>query len=155
MVLLWIQARALPDDAPAARMYRAEADIAALARAVDAYYQQHGVYPPAGEAGLRLAIETISGRAPYFAGGPPPDPWGRPYRYVPHTQYGDPNSGALESLDGYFAPTGYQIYSDGADGAPGLERPEGQHDNICNWDAAKSWRPLYREMTEQYLADRR
>jgi len=133
----------IPKDAPRPRMYRTEADLAALVKALEVYREAYGAYPPRGAAGLRLATDHLSRNADYLPDGPPPDAWGRPYCYVPHTEYAEPGSGALRMDEEFAAPDTYQVYSAGADGDPGLESAEARRDNICNWDPDKSWRAVY------------
>ncbi|NIA14000.1 MAG: hypothetical protein GWP08_07960 [Nitrospiraceae bacterium] len=145
----------MPEDAPLARMYRTEADLTGLARALDGYYAEHGQYPPAGPEGLRMATEHLSKIAAYFPSGPPPDAWDRPYCYVPAAQYDDPGAGALRSEDGHCAPGAYQLYSLGADGASGIDREAARHDNICNWDKTKPWRRVYRKMNKAFMRERK
>jgi hypothetical protein len=137
-------ARRLPYDAPLARMYRTEADIAFLVTAVDTYFRDTGAYPPTGQEGLRLATDHLSRTANYIPHGPPADAWGNTYHYVSHEHYAEPGSGALQYADQYCAPERYQLYSPGADGDPGLGDPSKQRDNICSWDASKPWRRVYR-----------
>ena len=144
-----------PSDAPLARMYRTEADLASLAKAVDVYYADHGQYPSAGESGLRLATDHLSRKVDYFAGGPLRDAWGQPYTYAPHSQYPEPEAGALEANGEYFAADTYQIYSAGADGEPGIDKPHRRLDNICSWDKSRSWRPVYRELDEVFSRRRK
>lgn len=144
----------LPEDAPLPRMYRTEAALRALATAVEAYRDAHGAYPPGGPAGLDAAVRLLSRKVDYMPGGAPEDAWGRPFRYVPHTQYEAPDSPALRAPGGApYAPGAFQLYSDGADGDSGLANPGAQRDNITNWDAARSWRPVYRAATTPYARE--
>ena len=140
----------LQQDAPLARMYRTEADLAGLVKAVDAYFRDHGQYPPAGPEGLRLATDHLSRKANYFPHGPTPDAWGRPYHYVPHTAY-DADPAALRDQRGYGAPDSYQLYSMGADGDAGVDDPEKQGDNICSWEEGRSWRAAYRARNKDFM----
>lgn len=126
-------------DSPVARMYRTEADLVALANAIDAYYEAKGVYPPAGEAGVAVALEHISQTVDYFPGGPPLDGWGRAFHYVPHFAYATSDSGALKA-GSYFAPDSYQLYSFGADGDAAS-----RNDNITSWEPDRPWRNVYRD----------
>lgn len=151
---LWLMAWRLPLEAPLARMYRTEADLAVLVRAVDTYRDALGEYPPAGVAGLELATKHLSQTADYFPGGPPSDGWGRPFRYVPHGQYLEADSGAQRVEGRFFAPDTYQLYSVGGDGASGLDDPAKRADTICNWDASRLWRPVYRRRNRRYLEER-
>ena len=156
-----IAALRMPYDAPLARMYRTEADLAFLAKAVDTYKRDNGQYPPAGADGLRRATDHLSRHANYVPEGPPPDSWGHYYYYVPATQYAEPESAALKCGDArssaarssaaYCAPDTYQLYSAGADGDPGLDAAEGRRDNICNWDRSKPWRAAYRDLNRAFM----
>ncbi|HOJ33372.1 MAG TPA: type II secretion system protein GspG [Candidatus Hydrogenedentes bacterium] len=152
---LYIQAKRLPTDAPLARMYRAEADIAVLAYAVEVYKDRYGMYPPAGVDGLRIAAQSLSEVASYFGGAPPTDPWDNPYHYIPHTQYTDPKSEALRGPTGFFAPDTFQLYSLGADSDTGVQNPRALRDNITSWDTHRSWRDVYRALTQQYVQQRK
>ena len=145
-----VAALTVPRDAPLARMYRTEATLTALVKAVDTYYEAHGAYPPAGTDGLRLAANYLSRTANYFPEGPPPDGWERPYHYVPYTQYHEYDCGALKAGDQYAAPDTYQIYSLGADGKAGIHDLVYRQDNLCSWDKQKSWRPVYRVLNKAY-----
>jgi len=140
----------LPKDAPLARMYRCEADLAFLIKAVDHYRELKGAYPPAGAGGLAEATRLLSSKANYLPDGPPPDAWGHPYHYVPHTQYDQSQWLAQRCGEGFCAPGTYQIYSGGADGDPAK-----QDDNICSWDSSKAWRIVYREANKAFMKSRR
>ncbi len=144
----------MPYDAPLARMYRAETEVRALAKAVDTYYGMYKEYPPAGKEGLQMATRFLSARANYFPKGPPPDPWGHSYRYAPGNAYETPSSEALRSPDGFHAPGAYQVYSEGADGKSGFDGRGGEEDNITSWDQAKSWRGAYKELNRQFMKGR-
>ncbi len=138
-----VAARRLPADAPLARMYRTEADLALLVTAVESYFNAHRRYPPAGPEGLRIATDHLSKTVDYLPDGPPLDAWGQPYCYAPHTAYRKTGAGALRGDDGYYAAETYQIYSLGADRDPGIDDPVKRQDNISSWDASKSWRTVY------------
>ena len=148
--LYCIVALRLPEDAPLARMYRTEADLAALAKAVNLYCESYGAYPPGGTDGLRLATDHLSRNAAYFPSGPPNDAWAEPFVYVPNREYGETKAQALRRDGTFFAPETYQLYSMGAD-----RDPARQTDNITSWDAAKSWRAKYRELNKRYFDDKR
>ena len=150
VIVFAVAALTLSRDAPLARMYRTEATLTALVKAVDTYYEAHGTYPPAGTDGLRLAAGHLSRIADYFPEGPPPDAWERPYRYVPHTQYHEEDCGALKAGGQYAAPETYQVYSLGADGKAGIRDAIYRQDNITSWDKEKSWRPVYRALNKAY-----
>ncbi|MBN2312242.1 MAG: hypothetical protein JXR94_24900, partial [Candidatus Hydrogenedentes bacterium] len=108
-------------------------------------------YPPAGPDGLRLATDSLSRGAPYLPEGPPNDAWGRPFHYVPHTEYGRPGSGAMCADDGtFYAPTAFQVYSLGGDGRAGVDNPGERQDNISNWEPARPWRAVYRQRQQAF-----
>jgi len=154
LAVYFIVAVRLPEDAPLARMYRTEADLAGLAKAVDTYFRDHGGYPPAGPEGLRAATDNLSRNANYFPHGPPPDAWGRPYHYVPHAAYeADPT--ALKAGGAHCAPDSYQLYSAGADGEAGIDEPGRRRDNICTWDETRSWRAVYGESNREFMHHRK
>lgn len=142
---LFLPAWFRPNDSPMARMYRTEADLRSLIKAVDTYFEALGVYPEPGAEGLEAAIDHLSQNVAYFPSGPPQDAWGRPYVYVPHTAYEDATWKAVSDGGGYFAPEHYQVYSVGADG-----EATGLMDNINNWDADRSWRTAYKELQRRF-----
>ena len=139
----------MPYDAPLARMYRTEADIASLARAVELYKEARGEYPPPGLDGLRQATDFVSGARGFFPDGPTPDAWGRPYKYVAHTDYANPDWGAQRCGGSFCAPNEFQIYSAGADGEAGTP------DDILGWDQSRPWRPVYNLMNEDFMRNRK
>lgn len=153
--LYCIVALRLPEDAPLARMYRTEADLAALAKAVDLYFEADKAYPPGGPEGLRLATDHLSRNAAYFPYGPPNDAWAEPFTYVPHKEYGKTDLQALRHDGVFLAPETYQLYSTGADRASGVDDPAGQADNVTSWDEAKSWRAKYQTLNKRYLDGKR
>jgi hypothetical protein len=114
------------------------------------YRDAYGVLPPLGEAGLRAAAEHLSRNVEYLPDGPPPDAWGRAYRYVPHTAYDAPSSEALRGSNGYFDPQGFQLYSVGADGDAGRDDAAAQADNVVSWDRFRAWRETYHALQRQY-----
>ena len=135
----------MPEEAPLARMYRAETDLTALGRAVEAYHREHGTYPPPGTEGLVVAIETVSRHADYYGGGPMLDPWERPYVYLPHTAYDELESLALVDADGsYRFPETFQLYSRGASGEAAID------DTIVFRDTDRPWRDAYKELHHAY-----
>ncbi|MBB3764900.1 type II secretion system major pseudopilin GspG [Sphingomicrobium lutaoense] len=81
---------------------KAQTDIATLGQAMEMYRLDHFNYPDQG-AGL-AALVNPPGRSQGYIKRLPDDPWGNPYRY---------------SVPGRNGP--YDIYSLGADGAPGGE----------------------------------
>jgi general secretion pathway protein G len=89
-----------------AMVQKAKADIAVLGQAMETYRLDNLTYPDAG-AGLQALVTPPSGtgaRTEGYIKKLPNDPWNRPY------QYSNPGR------DGAF-----DIYSLGADGAPGGE----------------------------------
>lgn len=139
----------MPYDAPLSRMYRTEADMAGLARAVELFKEGRGGFPPPGVEGLRQATDFVSGSRRFFPDGPPPDAWGRSYAYAAHTDYANPDWGALECGGSFCAPGAYQLYSAGADGQAGTP------DDITGWDESHPWRPVYNLMNEEFLRQRK
>lgn len=85
-----------------ARVNRAIAEIANIARAIEAYRLDARAYPPTLNA---LRISTLN------------DPWGRPYRYLPIDVVPPPNTGLIRR-DKNLNPlnTDYDLYSLGRDG---------------------------------------
>lgn len=83
----------------------AQAQIAALRNALDAYRLDMGSYPST-EQGLSALSARPQGAArwngPYLQRAVPPDPWGRPYQYRAPGQHGE-----------------YDLLSLGKDGQPG------------------------------------
>lgn len=92
-----------------AMVTKAQADIAMLEQSLERYRLDNLAYPGTSEGlvALTSAPATLSDTTRYPRGGYikrlPEDPWGRPYQY----QSPAPNGGAFE------------VYSLGADGAPG------------------------------------
>jgi Type II secretion system (T2SS), protein G len=134
----------MPQDAPLAMMYRTEAGLAALGKALDVYHGANGAYPPPGQEGLGMAVAALSKKMDYMPGQVYLDSWDRPWHYVAAPRYAGPGSEALLTADGsYCAPDSYQLYSLGADGEAGLASAPERGDNICSWDAGKPWRAAY------------
>ncbi|WP_240788495.1 type II secretion system major pseudopilin GspG [Ramlibacter henchirensis] len=83
----------------------AQAQIAALRSALDAYRLDVGSYPTT-EQGLAALTTRPSNSArwngPYLQRSAPPDPWGRPYQYRSPGEHGD-----------------FDLLSLGKDGQPG------------------------------------
>lgn len=150
-----VSAARLPQDAPLAQMYRAEAGLAALMKAVETYQAAYGAYPPAGREGLRQAAAHLSGAANFLPDGPPLDPWGRDYVYAPSREYDVADSLALRDESGFYSAQTYQLYSMGADGDPGIDQPGARRDNISNWDPEKPWRSVYKERNRLFMRERR
>jgi general secretion pathway protein G len=89
-----------------AMVQKAKADIAVLGQAMETYRLDNLTYPDAG-AGLQALVAPPAGagaRAQGYIKKLPNDPWNRPYQYS--------NPGRNGAFD---------IYSLGADGAPGGE----------------------------------
>ncbi len=91
-----------------AMVQKARADIAVLGQAMETYRLDNLTYPDAG-AGLQALVTppTTGGRSEGYIKKLPMDPWNRPYQY------------SMPGKNGAF-----DIYSLGADGAPG-----GENDN--------------------------
>jgi general secretion pathway protein G len=94
----------------------AQAQIAALRNALDAYRLDVGSYPST-EQGL-AALTTRPANAarwngPYLQRAVPPDPWGRPYQYRSPGERGD-----------------YDLLSHGKDGQPGGSE---ENADIASW----------------------
>ncbi|WP_333585353.1 type II secretion system major pseudopilin GspG [Phenylobacterium sp.] len=99
---------------------KAKADISTLEQALDTYRLENLAYPTT-EQGLRALVEPPAGLSRpdrYRQGGYirrlPEDPWGNPYQYANPGRQGR-----------------YDVYSFGADGAPG---GEGDGADIGNWN---------------------
>lgn len=94
----------------------AKAQIELLGQALDQFRLDTNRYPITSEGLNALLINPeISGwDGPYLKKGVPNDPWGRPYNYQ------SPGS-----------HTDYDLFSYGADGAPG---GEGENKDINNWE---------------------
>ncbi|MCA1748694.1 MAG: type II secretion system major pseudopilin GspG [Sphingomonadales bacterium] len=88
-----------------AMVTKARSDIARLGQALEMYRLDHARYP-SGAEGLQALVTPsgAGGRSDGYIQRLPEDPWGNPYQY---------------SNPGRAAP--YDIYSLGADGAPGGE----------------------------------
>ncbi len=90
-----------------AMVAKAKADIATLAQAMESYRLDNMTYPSAGEGLQALVTPPAAAGAsarPGYIKKLPNDPWGRPYQFA--------NPGRNGTFD---------IYSLGADGAPGGE----------------------------------
>lgn len=110
-----------------ARVVAARHDLAQIASALDLFRLDAGRYPTTEEGLAVLAAPTpeLQAEGKYRKGGyldrPPEDPWGNPYRYK---RPGCHNHG------------GYDLWSNGADNAPG---GEGENADIANWDEPADW----------------
>lgn len=153
--VVWWRAHRVPEDAPLARMYRTEADLWMLRHAIEQYHEKNGVYPPSGREGLEKAIETFGQGADYLPGGPPPDAWGRPFHYAPHTAYGEDGVEVFQTEKRYEAPETFQLFSPGASGEPGFDDAEARRDTITSWEPDRPWRGAYRRLNEAFMEERR
>lgn len=98
------------------RVQAARVQIELLGQALDQFRLDTGKYPTTAE-GLNALISNPGSPGwdgPYLKKGIPLDPWGRPYIYQSPGTYGD-----------------YDLYSYGADGAPG---GEGENKDITSWE---------------------
>lgn len=112
----------------AIRMSAAEADLRALATAIEMYRMDHGHYPSpdSDDAGAGLAAlldptvedPTCPGEFTGYLLKLPTDPWGRPYRYA---------------SPGHHNPDSYDLWAQGADGVVG---GEGEDQDCGNWAEA-------------------
>jgi general secretion pathway protein G len=90
-----------------AMIAKAKADIATLSQAMESYRLDNMTYPSAGEGLQALVTPPAAGGGasrPGYIKRLPDDPWGRPYQFANPGRNG-----------------GFDIYSLGADGAPGGE----------------------------------
>jgi general secretion pathway protein G len=105
------------DNPDKARVAKAKHDITALGSALDVYRLDNFVYPTTDQ-GLEALVTQPSEAANWKAGGYikklNKDPWGHDYLYMSPGQHGE-----------------VDIYSLGADGAPG---GEGVFADIGSWD---------------------
>jgi general secretion pathway protein G len=103
-----------------AKSTTAKSQIEMIASALDAYRLDTGAYPTTAQ-GLQALQEIPSvdpptnWRGPYLRKAVPLDPWGRPYVYL---------------SPGEVNPTGFDLFSYGADGQPG---GEGENADIVSW----------------------
>ena len=93
-----------------AAVTKARADIATLEQGMEMYRLKHMNYPGGGDGLQLLVSERLVKRLPK-------DPWGNPYKYRAPGQHGE-----------------YDLWSEGADGAPG---GEGENTDIVSWDVEK------------------
>jgi general secretion pathway protein G len=98
------------------RHQTARVQIELLGQALDQFRLDTGRYPTTAEGLNALVVNPgIPGwDGPYLKKGVPLDPWGRPYIYQCPGSHGD-----------------YDLYSYGADGAPG---GEGENKDITSWE---------------------
>ena len=102
-----------------AKQKTAQAQIQLLATALDLYHLDVGSYPTTQE-GLKALKEKPASAGgwggPYLDKPIPNDPWGRPYVYKSPGEHGP-----------------YDLFSLGADGAPG---GDGENQDITNWESS-------------------
>jgi general secretion pathway protein G len=104
----------------AAKSATARSQIEMLSAALDAYRLDNGKYPTT-QQGLSALWEMptvdppANWKAPYLRKAVPLDPWGKPYVYA---------------YPGTSNPTGFDLYSLGADGQPG---GTGEDADILSW----------------------
>ena len=106
-----------PDEA---RVTRVQQDVRGLSAALDLYRLDNFTYPTTDQ-GLEALVSRppgLSDNARWKEGGyvksVPKDPWGNPYHYLQPGTHGE-----------------YDLYSYGADGAPG---GEGVNADVGNWN---------------------
>ena len=94
----------------------AKAQIELFNQALDSYRLDTGKYPSSSE-GLNALIASTGAQGwdgPYLRKRLPNDPWGKPYQYQNPGAHGE-----------------YDLFSYGADGAPG---GEGENKDVANWE---------------------
>ena len=94
----------------------AKTQIELLGQALDSYRLDTGHYPSTSE-GLNALVTNTGATGwdgPYLKKALPNDPWGKPYQYQSPGTHGE-----------------YDIFSYGADGAPG---GEGENKDIASWE---------------------
>jgi general secretion pathway protein G len=98
-----------------ARSQAAKTQIELFGTALDTFRLDVGRYPSSQEglAALQEGRGIPGWDGPYLKKGVPADPWGRPYLYVSPGEHGD-----------------YDLYSYGADGAPG---GDGDARDVASW----------------------
>lgn len=113
-------------------MYRTEADLLALKKAIETYHSLNGALPPAGPQGLELAARALSRNVDYLPLGPPLDGWEQGFFYspTPEQEYNETRQA-------------YALYSAGMDGIPGNQ------DDITNADPRRTWRTVYTKRQRQ------
>ena len=97
----------------------AKAQIELIGAGLDQYRLDVGSYPNTsqGVEALQKSPGVQSWNGPYLKKSVPKDPWGNPYKYRAPGQHGE-----------------YDLWSEGADGAPG---GEGENSDIVSWDVEK------------------
>ena len=94
----------------------AKTQIELLGQALDSYRLDTGHYPSTSE-GLNALVTNTGATGwygPYLKKALPNDPWGKPYQYQSPGTHGE-----------------YDIFSYGADGAPG---GEGENKDVASWE---------------------
>jgi len=94
----------------------AKTQIELLGQALDSYRLDTGHYPSTSE-GLNALVTSTGATGwdgPYLKKALPNDPWGKPYQYQSPGTHGE-----------------YDIFSYGADGAPG---GEGENKDVASWE---------------------
>jgi general secretion pathway protein G len=97
----------------------AKAQIELLGAGLDQYRLDIGAYPNTSQGldALQRNPGVQNWNGPYLKKSVPKDPWGNPYKYRAPGQHGE-----------------YDLWSEGADGAPG---GEGENADIVSWDVDK------------------
>jgi general secretion pathway protein G len=97
----------------------AKAQIELLGAGLDQYRLDIGAYPNTSQGldALQRNPGVQNWNGPYLKKSVPKDPWGNPYKYRAPGQHGE-----------------YDLWSEGADGAPG---GEGENADIVSWDVEK------------------
>ena len=97
----------------------AKAQIELLGAGLDGYRLDVGSYPNTSQGvdALQRNPGVTNWNGPYLKKAVPKDPWGNPYKYRMPGQNGE-----------------YDLWSEGADGAPG---GEGENSDIVSWDVEK------------------
>lgn len=94
-----------------AQIAAAQADVNNIGMALRLYEVDNGAYPGSLSALVTSPGAAPNWRGPYLEKGIPKDPWGSDYVYA---------------HPGSHNPNGYDLYSNGPDGAQSA-------DDICNW----------------------
>lgn len=97
----------------------AKAQIELIGAGLDQYRLDVGAYPNTSQGvdAMQKNPGVQNWNGPYLKKSVPKDPWGHPYKYRSPGQHGE-----------------YDLWSEGADGAPG---GEGENSDIVSWDVEK------------------
>jgi general secretion pathway protein G len=97
----------------------AKAQIELIGAGLDQFRLDVGAYPNTSQGleSLQKTPGVQNWNGPYLKKAVPKDPWGNPYKYRAPGQHGE-----------------YDLWSEGADGAPG---GEGENSDIVSWDVEK------------------